>query len=241
MHVIPAIDLLDGKVVRLEKGKYDNVTVYNQDPVQEARKFRDAGFEHIHIIDLNGAREGSFVNLSYIKKIADETGLSIQSGGGVRSYDDARQLLKQGISRVICSSMAVKKPEQWLRLVGETPEGAILGMDLKDGKVAYGGWLETSEQPVDAFLEPMLEKGLQYVLCTDISRDGTLQGPNIELYRLLKKQFPGVRFIASGGVSSADDLRQLQQLGIYGVVVGKAYYEGKLTLEEMMDCHRPVE
>lgn len=240
MLVIPAIDLLDGQAVRLEKGHYDDVTVYNDDPVAEAQKFSDAGFNHIHIIDLNGAKQGSFVNLSIIKKIIDETDLSVQSGGGVRSYDDAQQLFDKGISQVICSSMAVKKPDEWLQLVEESPDRVILGMDLKDGRVAYGGWLETSDDPVDAFLEPMLEKGLQKVLCTDISRDGTLTGPNIELYRLLKKQFPAVNFIASGGVSDADDLKQLEQLDLYGVVVGKAYYEQQLTLEEMMASHQSV-
>ncbi len=239
MIVIPAIDLLDGKVVRLKKGKYEEVTVYNEDPVAEARKFADAGFGHIHIIDLNGARDGEFVNLHFVKTIVEETGLSVQTGGGVRSREDALQLFDAGIESVICSSLAVKKPEQWLRLVDEYPERMILGMDLKEGEMAYGGWLETSDQSIGDFLAPMIQQGLKRVLCTDIARDGMLTGPNLELYRSLQEQFGGLDFIASGGISGAGDLQELQTLSIYGVVVGRAYYEGRLGLEEMFKHHNP--
>lgn len=241
MLVIPAIDLLDGKVVRLKKGQYQEVTVYNDHPLSEARKFKEAGFSHIHIIDLNGAREGTFVNLDIIREIVGQTGLSVQTGGGIRSYDDAQRLFRAGIERVICSSMAVKKPGEWLALVEEGPEKVILGMDLKEGKMAYGGWLKTSEQSIEDFLKPMRERGLKQVLCTDIARDGMLSGPNLQLYESLMKKFPDLDFIASGGVSKAGDLEELRDRSLFGVVVGKAYYENRLSLEEMIACHRPSE
>ena len=237
MFVIPAIDLLNGQVVRLHKGDYDQATIYNENPVEEARKFKEAGFEHIHVVDLNGAKEGEFVNLAHVKKIIEELGLSVQTGGGIRSYEDASMLLEAGLSNIICSSMAVKSQKDWLQVLDNYGDQAILGMDLKDGKVAYGGWLETLDQSLEEFLQPMIERGLSTVLCTDISKDGTLEGPNIELYRDLSAQFPNLNFIASGGVSDADDLQALSQEDTYGVVVGRAYYENKISLEELMNFH----
>lgn len=237
MLVIPAIDLLNGKVVRLKKGDYNEVTVYNDDPVAEAIKFKDAGFRYIHVVDLNGAKEGLFVNLDVIRQIMDETGLSIQTGGGIRTYQDGEELLENGIQRIICSSMAVKNTGDWYRLI-ETYQGrAVLGMDLKDGKMAYGGWLETSDQSIADFLKPMVERGLKTVLSTDISRDGMLSGPNMDLYKELQNEFPDLNFIASGGVSSAEDLRQLESLDLYGVVVGRAYYEDRISLQQMTRYH----
>ncbi|WP_372634863.1 1-(5-phosphoribosyl)-5-[(5-phosphoribosylamino)methylideneamino]imidazole-4-carboxamide isomerase [Fodinibius sp.] len=238
MIVIPAVDLLDGQVVRLQKGNYEQVTIYNEDPLQEARKFKDAGFNHIHIVDLNGAREGTFVNLAHINEIINELGLSVQTGGGIRSYDDAAMLFDHGVSNIICSSMAVKNREDWLKVLDTYGERAILGMDLKEGKVAYGGWLKTLDQSLDDFLRPMIERGLSTVLCTDISRDGTLEGANTELYQSLQQQYPGLQFIASGGVSGLTDLKTLSEEQLYGVVVGRAYYEQKITLEQMLRYHR---
>jgi phosphoribosylformimino-5-aminoimidazole carboxamide ribotide isomerase len=237
MKVIPAIDLLDGKVVRLHKGDYEEATIYNDDPLDEAKKFKEAGFNHIHIVDLNGAKEGRFVNLKYIKNIISELKLSVQTGGGIRSYGDAKMLLEQGISNIICSSMAVKSPDDWLKVLQDYGDRAILGMDLKDGKVAYGGWLETLDKSLNDFLQPMIDRGLSTVLCTDISKDGTLEGPNLELYQQLSEQFPALNFIASGGVSGAKDLQALSKQQQYGVVVGRAYYEGNLSLEEMLKYH----
>lgn len=233
MYVIPAIDLLDGQVVRLKKGAYDEVTVYNDNPLAEARKFEDAGFSHIHIVDLDGAKEGRFVNLKHIKEIKKETTLSIQTGGGIRSYEDGQKLLKQGVSRIICSSLVFKSPDDWERLLRESPAQIVLGMDLKDGKVAYGGWLETADESINSFLQPMIEAGLRYVLCTDIARDGMLEGVNVELYQSLQEAFPQLNFIASGGVASVDDFKRLADIDAFGVVVGRAYYENKITLEEM--------
>ncbi|SMO51954.1 1-(5-phosphoribosyl)-5-[(5-phosphoribosylamino)methylideneamino]imidazole-4-carboxamide isomerase [Fodinibius sediminis] len=238
MIVIPAVDLLDGHVVRLQKGDYEQVTIYNENPLQEARKFKEAGFTHIHIVDLNGAREGKFVNLGNITKIIDELDLSIQTGGGIRSYKDAAMLLDQGVSNIICSSMAVKNQDDWLKVLDRYGKRAILGMDLKEGKVAYGGWLKTLDQSLDDFLHPMIERGLSTVLCTDISRDGTLEGANTELYQSLQQQYPMLQFIASGGVSGPGDLATLDEENLYGVVVGRAYYEKKISLEEMLHYHR---
>jgi phosphoribosylformimino-5-aminoimidazole carboxamide ribotide isomerase len=233
MKVIPAIDLLDGKVVRLQKGSYQKVTVYNDDPLDEAQKFAEAGFEHIHIVDLNGARDGQFTNLDHIQNIKDKTGISIQTGGGIRSYADAKKLLDTGLNQLVCSSMAVKNTGKWVKLLKEFPNKMILGMDLKDGKIAYNGWLETTNESIDSFLRPMLEAGLQYVLCTDIARDGMLEGANIELYKFLQNKYPDLKLIASGGVASVDDLKQLSEAGLYGVVVGRAYYENAITLKDM--------
>ncbi|MBN2733169.1 MAG: 1-(5-phosphoribosyl)-5-[(5-phosphoribosylamino)methylideneamino]imidazole-4-carboxamide isomerase [Balneolaceae bacterium] len=235
MIVIPAIDLLDGQVVRLKKGSYDDVTVYNDSPLDEARKFDDAGFSHIHIVDLDGAKEGRFVNLNHIEEIKKKTALSIQTGGGIRSYEDGQKLLKKGVSRIICSSLVFKKPDDWKRLFGESPAQVVLGMDLKDGQVAYGGWLETANESINSFLQPMIEAGLRYVLCTDIARDGMLEGVNIELYQSLQAAFPQLSFIASGGVASVEDFKKLADIDAFGVVVGRAYYENRITLEEMAE------
>lgn len=237
MKVIPAIDLLDGKAVRLHKGSYEEVTVYNDNPVDEAQKFKEAGFEHLHIIDLNGAKEGRFVNLEHITRIIQELDISVQTGGGVRSYKDFLMLIEHGITNVICSSMAVKKPEEWSKVLDNFAERAILGMDLKNGKVAYSGWLETHDQSIDDFLNPMIAEGLKTVLSTDISRDGTLQGPNFELYKKLTSRFPEINFIASGGVAGVEDLAELSEINVDGVVVGRAYYEQKLSLEQMQQYH----
>ncbi len=238
MKIIPAIDLLDGQAVRLQKGDYEKKTIYNHNPLDEARKFKTAGFSHIHIVDLNGAKSGQFENLPIIKNIISELGLSVQTGGGVRSLEDIQLLIDAGLSGVICSSMAVKKPNEWMEVVKQYPEKMILGLDLKDGKMAYGGWLETSDEPVEHFLNPMIEVGLQTVLSTDISRDGMLSGPNVKMYNDLQKRFPQLNWIASGGVAGLDDLVTLQSHKLFGVVVGKAYYEGHIRLDEMAGLNR---
>ncbi len=233
MQVIPAIDLLNGQCVRLHKGSYEEVTVYNESPLGQAQEFQKAGFQHIHIVDLNGAKEGYFVNLPHIKQVINELGISVQTGGGIRTFKDAEYLLEQGISKVICSSMAVKNEGDWFQLLESYPDQTILGMDLKDGKIAYSGWLETASESVDSFVSRMIDYGLREILCTDISKDGTLSGPNHELYIELKSKFPEIKLIASGGVSSLEDLKNLDSENIDAVVVGKAYYENRITLDEM--------
>lgn len=237
MKIIPAIDLLDGQVVRLQKGDYDKKTVYNHSPVEEAAKFKTAGFDHIHVVDLNGAKTGSFENLPIIRSIIDELELSVQTGGGVRSSEDIKSLLSVGLNGIICSSMAVKKTDEFIKAIETHPKEIILGLDLKDGKMSYGGWLETSDRPIEEFLNPMIEAGLQTVLSTDITRDGMLSGPNIEMYKDLQNRFPELNWIASGGVSNLQDLIELENIGVYGVVVGKAYYEGHITLDNLKQLH----
>ncbi|HCD52357.1 MAG TPA: 1-(5-phosphoribosyl)-5-[(5-phosphoribosylamino)methylideneamino]imidazole-4-carboxamide isomerase [Balneolaceae bacterium] len=238
MQVIPAIDLLNGQCVRLHKGSYEEVTIYNESHLDQASQFAEAGFNHIHIVDLNGAKAGHFVNLSHISLIIKELGISVQTGGGIRTYNDAEYLLDQGLSKVICSSMAVKNEPDWLKLLDLHPDKSILGMDLKDGKIAYAGWLETSDEPINEFVKRMQEQGLTEILCTDISKDGTLAGHNQKLYEDLKSSFPDIRLIASGGVSSVEDLNMLDNAGIDAVVVGKAYYEGRISLDEMAAFNR---
>jgi len=233
MKVIPAIDLLNGQVVRLHKGKYEEATIYDDNPTHTAKLFKDAGFDHIHIVDLNGAKEGKFVNLPHIQTIIDELDLSVQTGGGIRTFEDVELLLNAGLSKIICSSMAIKNEPDWIKALDKFPEQMILGMDLKDGKIAYSGWLETAEEDTFSFLSRMIKHGLQEVLCTDISKDGTLSGPNVELYISLKKAFPEISLIASGGVSNQNDLIELDEAKIDAVVVGKAYYENHITLEQM--------
>lgn len=234
MQAIPAIDLLNGNVVRLKKGEYDNPTIYDKDPLNTAKKFKDAGFDYIHVVDLNGAKDGEFLNLHIIQQMVEELGIGIQTGGGIRTYTDAEKLIQAGIKRVVISSMAFKNESDWLRTLRRHPESSILGMDLKDGKIAYGGWLQTTDIPRDEYLNKMKQEGLKYVLCTDISRDGMLSGTNIKLYRELSSAHPELNFIASGGVSGIKDLENLDQLNIWGVLIGRAYYEGKISLEEMM-------
>ncbi|REL32861.1 1-(5-phosphoribosyl)-5-[(5-phosphoribosylamino)methylideneamino]imidazole-4-carboxamide isomerase [Rhodohalobacter sp. SW132] len=238
MNIIPAIDLLDGQVVRLQKGDYAKKTVYNHNPVREAEKFKAAGFEHIHVVDLNGAKSGNFENLPIIRQMIDNVELSVQTGGGVRSREDIDLLLNAGLSGVICSSMAVKSPDAFRSAVEANPDEMILGLDLKDGKMAYGGWLETSDRPIAEFLNPLIEAGLKTVLSTDIARDGMLSGPNVEMYSDLQKRFPDLNWIASGGVSNLQDLIELQNHNLHGVVVGRAYYEGNIRLDEMRDLHK---
>lgn len=233
MKVIPAVDLLNGEVVRLHKGKYEEVTVYDKDPVDTARKFKEAGFDHIHIVDLNGAKEGKFVNLPHIKAVIKDLDISVQTGGGIRTFEDVEYLLDAGLTKIICSSMAIKNESDWVKALDKFPDQMILGMDLKDGKIAYSGWLETAKEDTFSFLERMTQIGLKEVLCTDISKDGTLSGPNLDLYISLKKAFPEITLIASGGVSNQQDLIELKEAEIDAVVVGKAYYENHITLEQM--------
>lgn len=239
-HVIPAIDLLDAKVVRLHQGDYKQATVYSENLLEYVADFQQAGFDHIHIVDLNGAKEGRFVNLHLIEEVIQKTGVKVQTGGGVRAYEHIQKLLEHGIHQVICTSFAVKNEEAWFKAISDFgPDHCILGMDLKNGKIAHSGWLETADEEVQHVLSRHHKAGIKRVLCTDISKDGTLQGPNLSLYETLKKQFTDIEFIASGGVSNAKDILELAKLELYGTVVGRAFYEGKVTTQEMAQLHNP--
>ncbi|MFU8860214.1 MAG: 1-(5-phosphoribosyl)-5-[(5-phosphoribosylamino)methylideneamino]imidazole-4-carboxamide isomerase [Cyclonatronaceae bacterium] len=238
MRIIPALDLLDGRVVRLKQGDYEQVTIYSDDPVYMAETIRGAGFQHIHLVDLNGARQGQFSNLEIIREIKHKTGLSVQVGGGIRSYQDCERLLDAGINKIVSSSMAVRNEPDWMRALSCFGDKCILGMDLRDGKIALAGWLETAEESADSFLTRMVNAGLKEVLCTDISRDGMLTGPNFALYNTLLQNFPDTRFIASGGVSTTKDLETLGKSGVHAVVVGRAMLENRISLDEMATLHK---
>lgn len=238
MIPIPAIDLLDGKAVRLQQGNYESSTIYYNNPIDAARKFAECGLPEIHVVDLNGAKDGTFRNLNFIQEIASKTELVIQSGGGVRSISDARRLLDAGVNRVVCSSMAAKKPEDFEQLI-EMNHGAhaVLGLDLKDGKFAYGGWLKTNSESYHDFIERFRIKGLQFLLSTDIGRDGMLTGPNFDLYDELTHHYPDLHIIASGGISGITDLERLSSRSVYGAIIGKAFYEDKLSLKQLRSIY----
>lgn len=237
MNIIPAIDLLDGNVVRLKKGDYAEVTIYERNPVALAMRFADAGFNHIHIVDLNGAKDGGFFHLDVIRNIMHTSGLSVQVGGGIRTLSQIETLFEAGISKIVSGSMAVNDPNLWHEALVRFGADCIFGMDLKNGQVAVSGWTETSPTSLESLLGPMIEKGLKMVLCTDIQRDGMLSGVNHDLYRSLMDQWPSLEFIASGGVAGEQDLKRLQQDGVHAVVVGRAYFEGKLDLGTMKRYH----
>lgn len=234
MKLIPAIDILDGKVVRLKKGDYDQVTEYPITPLEQAKIYEQAGFDRLHVVDLNGAKEGSLVNVQLIRDIVEQTTLKVQTGGGIRSRKDALRLFDLGFDKIVVGSLAIKQPEVWMELLKEFGgHNCILGMDLKQGHIATSGWLETTEVSLESILRSPLEAGLKEVLCTDIQRDGMLSGPNLDLYRRLMLEFPELEVIASGGIRHVDDLHALDQAGLAACVVGRAYYEGYLTLDQM--------
>ena len=233
MILYPAIDLYDGMAVRLRQGRYDDMTVYDRDPKSLALRMRDAGATHLHMVDLEGARSGSTVNLRLIEQIAGTSGLFIELGGGIRSMDTIRRYLDCGISRAILGTAAVED-ESLLREALETfGEQIAVGVDLKDGFVAVRGWEEKSSWTAETFFEHLTELDVRTVICTDISRDGVLAGSNHELYETLTARFP-IDLIASGGVSSLDDIWGLRALGMSGAILGRAYYSGAVSLEEAL-------
>ena len=233
MILYPAIDLYDGMAVRLRQGRYDDMTVYDRDPKSLALRMRDAGATHLHMVDLEGARSGSTVNLRLIEQIAGTSGLFIELGGGIRSMDTIRRYLDCGIARAILGTAAVED-ESLLREALETfGEQIAVGVDLKDGFVAVRGWEEKSNWTAEAFFEHLTELNVRTVICTDISRDGVLAGSNHELYASLTDRFP-IDLIASGGVSSLEDIRGLRALGMSGAILGRAYYSGAVSLAEAL-------
>ena len=233
MILYPAIDLYDGMAVRLRQGRYDDMTVYDRDPESLALRMREAGATHLHMVDLEGARSGSTANLALIEKIASNTGLFIELGGGIRSMATVRRYLDCGISRAILGTAAAEN-EEFLREALETFGAQIaVGVDLKDGFVAVRGWEEKSSWTAEAFFRHLTELKVRTVICTDISRDGVLAGSNHDLYASLNERYP-IDLIASGGVSSLEDIRGLRALGMSGAILGRAYYSGAVTLEDAL-------
>ncbi|MBQ3792432.1 MAG: 1-(5-phosphoribosyl)-5-[Clostridia bacterium] len=231
MLIYPAIDLYEGKAVRLFKGDYGKMTVYSENPVSVAADFVSAGVSAIHLVDLEGARTGIPSNLRTVLEIRDRTGLFCEFGGGVRSMDTVRLLFKEGVDRVILGTAAAENPSFLEKAVSEFGDRIAVGIDLKDGRVAVRGWTESAGNSADAFFAKICLTGVRTVIVTDISRDGTLEGANLALYRKLIKDYP-LEIIASGGVSSLEDLIALKDCGVAGAIVGKAYYEGKIILKE---------
>lgn len=233
---IPAIDLIEGKCVRLTQGDYATSHVYAEDPVDMARRFEDMGFTRLHLVDLDGAKSRHVVNDHVLKAITRATKLIVDFGGGVKTDDDMSRVLDAGAEMVTCGSIAVTQPDMvlgWMERYGA--EHLILGADVKDGKISINGWQEDSAHELMPFLQRYLDAGMMHVLCTDISRDGMLQGPATALYGSIMKAFPHCRLIASGGVSCIEDILQLDKAGVPAVVFGKAIYEGKIDMKELAE------
>ena len=234
IELIPAIDIIDGKCVRLTKGDYNQKTVYNDSPADVARQFEDMGFKRLHVVDLDGAKSKHIVNDHVLKAITDATNLKVDFGGGLKTDDDLKKAFEAGASMVTIGSIAVTKPElflSWLEEYGA--DKLILGADVRNGKISINGWKEDSAEELLPFLKQYVDHGVKNVLCTEISKDGTLQGPAIELYRQIMDAYPTLRLIASGGVGCTNDIRNLNDSGIPAVVFGKAFYEGKINIEEL--------
>ena len=237
MLIFPAIDLYEGKAVRLFKGDYAQMTVYNDDPVSVVQDFAAAGATHVHLVDLEGARTGDTPNFETVRKIKQESGLFCEIGGGVRSHEVIRRYLDAGIDRVILGTAAVTEPGFVETAVREHGDKIAVGVDIRDGYVAVKGWTEKSAMKALDFCEKMQKIGVKTLICTDISRDGAMQGTNVELYRELSQRFC-MNIVASGGVSSMDDVKRLTAMELYGAIVGKAYYTGAISLREAIEVAR---
>lgn len=231
MKIFPAIDLFGGQAVRLYKGDYDQMTVYDPEPLNTVRKFEAAGASNLHLVDLEGAKTGQTTNLPTIEKLAKSTGLFIEVGGGIRNMDTVRRYLDAGASRVILGTAAVTDPDFTAQAVAQYGEKIAVGADLKDGRVAIKGWLETSQDTWEVFFEKMQALGVKTIICTDISKDGAMQGTNRALYKELTQRF-SMDIIASGGVSSLEDIQALKAAGVHGAIIGKAYYTGAIDLAQ---------
>ncbi len=234
MHIFPAIDIIGGKAVRLFKGDYAQMTVYNDNPLNVANDFQVAGAKFIHLVDLEGAKTGGTPNMDTIRRIANETTLFTEVGGGIRDMQTVTAYLTNGVDRVILGTAAVTNEAFLREAVATHGEKVAVGIDLKDGLVAIKGWTETSEYTCDAFFEKMQEIGVKTVICTDISKDGAMQGTNRELYERLHSTY-NIDIIASGGVSSIEDVKALCEMGLYGAIIGKAYYTGAINLKEAIE------
>ena len=234
MILFPAIDLFEGKAVRLYKGDYSQMTVYSEHPEEIARDFAACGASHIHLVDLEGARSGETPNLETVLRIRESTGLFCEIGGGIRSMDIVDRYLGAGLDRVILGTAAVADENFLRRAVEKYGEKIAAGADIRDGYVAVKGWTEQSGVTLEAFFEKMEGIGVSTVICTDISRDGAMRGTNREMYRMLSEKF-SVRITASGGVSTLEDVRRLREMNLYGAIIGKAYYTGDISLKEALE------
>jgi phosphoribosylformimino-5-aminoimidazole carboxamide ribotide isomerase len=234
MDIIPAIDIIDGKCVRLTQGDYDQKKIYNEHPLEVAQQFEDAGLTRLHLVDLDGAKAGTVKNWKVLEALASKTSMVIDFGGGIKSAEDVDIVFECGAKLATVGSMAVKNEEifsDWLEQYGANR--FFLGADVKDEKIAIGGWLETTDIWVYDFMEKYVQKGVTNIFCTDVSKDGLLEGPSVDLYKTLVEQFPDIYFVASGGVSSMEDLEKLKEIGCKGAIVGKAIYEGRVKVGDL--------
>ncbi len=239
IELIPAIDLIDGKCVRLTKGDYNQKKIYNENPVEIAKGFEEMGFKRLHVVDLDGARSKHIVNVNVLKAITTETDLVVDFGGGIKSEEDIEKAFANGASMVTIGSIAVTQPELFLKWLDQYGAGKlILGADVKNGMISINGWKEDSAEQLLPFLKKYIDHGVKNVLCTEISKDGTLQGPALQLYQEIMAAYPQLHLIASGGVSSNEDIIALDQAGIPAVVFGKAFYEGKINIPELLTTNK---
>lgn len=234
MRIIPAIDIIDGKCVRLTKGDYTTQKIYNENPLEVAKSFQDAGITHLHLVDLDGAKAHRIINYSILENIASKTHLQVDFGGGIKTDEDLQIAFECGAHQITGGSIAVKNPtlfSSWIEKYGS--EKIILGADAKNEKIAISGWEEESDKELIPFIEEYFTKGIRYVICTDIAKDGMLQGPAMELYQRILQQIPDIQLIASGGVSDSSEFSRLAEIGCEGVILGKAIYEHKITLPQI--------
>lgn len=235
MIIFPAIDLYDKKAVRLYKGDYQNMTVYSENPIEIARDFELCGATHIHMVDLEGAKDGTTPNIDIVKQVANETNLFVEIGGGIRTMNIVDKYLSAGVGRVILGTAAVTDTEFLKEAVAKYGEKIAVGADVKDGYIAIKGWIEKSQVTLEDFLSNMQNIGVKYIICTDISKDGAMRGTNLELYSKLSQKY-SMNITASGGVSSLDDVKKLREMDIYGAIIGKAYYIGAIDLKDALEA-----
>ena len=234
MRIIPAIDIIDGKCVRLSKGDYSTKKIYNENPLEVAKSFEAHGIEYLHLVDLDGAKSSRIVNYKVLEQIASKTNLKIDFGGGLKSDADLKIAFESGANQITGGSIAIKQPEvfkSWIQQYGA--DKIILGADAMNEKVAISGWLEESKEEVIPFIKSYQQEGIQYVICTDILKDGMLEGPSFELYLRILEQTKDLKLIASGGISTFDELPKLAELGCEGTIIGKAIYEGRISLKQL--------
>ena len=234
MLILPAIDLYDKKAVRLYKGDYNEMTVYSNNPIEIARKFQECGATFIHMVDLEGAKNGTTPNIDEVRKVVDYTDLKVEIGGGIRDEETVQKYIDLGVERVILGTAAVTDDEFLRKMVTKYKDAIAVGVDLKDGYVAIKGWTEKSALTADEFFAHLSDIGVKTVICTDISKDGAMQGTNRELYKELSEKYP-MDIVASGGVSSIDDIKALREMDLYGAILGKAYYIGAVGLKEAVE------
>jgi len=234
MKIIPAIDIINSKCVRLTKGDYSTEKVYNENPLEVAKSFEDHGIKYLHLVDLDGAKANSIVNGKVLESIATYTNLTIDFGGGIKTTAAVKQAFELGATKITAGSIAAKNPElvlDWISKFG--PDKIILGADVNNRKIAINGWQESTELELDDYIESFISKGIQSVICTDISKDGMLKGSSIELYQQLRTKFPALKLIASGGVTSIQELDKLKTIDLDGAIIGKAIYENRITLKQL--------